>query len=69
MKTQHFAYLTSVKQANDDLAKKLVQEKVKFSQLQSDPSDVKHQLVLSQSQATTSSFVQLSEKEFKEFSM
>ena len=68
LKTQHFADLTAMKQDNDDLAK-LVEEKVKVAQLQSELSDVKQQLVLSQYQDTTSSFVQLLEKEFKEFSL
>ena len=31
LKTQHFIDLTTLKQANDDLAKKLVEEKVKFA--------------------------------------
>ena len=47
LKTQHFVDLTVVKQTNYDLAKKLVEEKVKFAQLQSELSDVKQHLVLS----------------------
>ena len=41
MKTQHFTDLTIVKQVNDDLAKNLVEEKVKVAQFQSELSDVK----------------------------